>query len=109
MSDRPFNCTKCMTPQETEGLCPVCEGIETFAKLNIHMLLDIGINAAAVPGALRIVAGNRSLDAPDKVLLEVAAQVIDGLLARVQKQDADMANMIRSFAPRQRASGSKPK
>lgn len=70
-------------------------------------LQDVKISADAVPGALRQAAASGEWVKSDQALAEVAAQVIEQLLARVRKQDKDMESLIRSFSPRSpRACGS---
>lgn len=60
-------------------------------------LQEVKISADAVPGALRLAAEQGECE---HALAEVAAQVIEQLLARVRKQDKDMESLIRSFNPR---------
>jgi hypothetical protein len=61
------------------------------------MTTEIPIRAEAVPAALR----ETFKAAPDKekVLAEVAAQVIEQLIARVRRADADLESYMRSFKP----------
>lgn len=61
------------------------------------MTHDVPIRTEAVPAALRDTFKN----APDKekVLAEVAAQVIEQLIARVRRAEADLESYMRSFKP----------